>query len=213
MARSVPCGGGRPLYPPLHPRCGWPTLGTLGGSPRDDLKAATKGGDAIRNGDSSTVFPLMFGFSDLVQGQGFIAQVRTEGRALMTFEDGEWWMSGVNPGGVMASGATEKEALAEFRQSYAAVLQDSASLADSFASFRSDVEAIFNSTTDEFVSQWTTAALAIRAGGDAGPFGDLERKPCDSVAFSVSIRELVAEKSRPQSDLQDRFCLPLPAAA
>ena len=168
----------------------------------------------MKDGESAIVFPLMFGFNDLVEGRGFIAQIRTEGRATMVFEDGEWWMGGVNPGGLAASGVTEKEALAEFRNTYRLVLQDSAALAQSFDSFSEDVKRIFASTTDELVAEWTAAALAIREGADAGPFAHLQRKPCDKTNFGVAIRQVAVETAQPlEQTANDEFSVPESIAA
>ena len=122
------------------------------------------------------VFPLMFGFNDLMMGRGFVAEVTTDGRATMAQEEGEWWMSGVNPGGVAASGATVAEALANFRNTYRLVLTDSAMLANSFEEFSRDVQGIFASTTQELIEEWKAAAMAIREGAAAGPFQDLQRR-------------------------------------
>ena len=108
--------------------------------------------------ETPNMFPLMFGFNDLVMGRGFVAEVTTDGRATMAQEEGEWWMSGVNPGGVAASGATAAEALANFRNTYHLVLIDSAMLANSFEEFSRDVQGIFASTTADLVDEWRTAA-------------------------------------------------------
>lgn len=163
--------------------------------------------------ESSNVFPLMFGFNDLVMGRGFIAEVTTDGRATMAQEEGEWWMSGVNPGGVAASGATVAEALANFRSTYRLVLSDSAMLANSFEEFSRDVQGIFASTTADLIEEWTAAALAIREGAAAGPFQDLQRRPCDNVSFAVTVQQVVVETAQPKPGNDQEFSVPLPQAA
>ena len=60
-------------------------------------------------------YPLLFGYRDLVMGNGFMAGVTTEGRALLVDEDGGAWMYGVNPGGVAAGGHDHGAAAAAFR--------------------------------------------------------------------------------------------------
>ena len=163
--------------------------------------------------ETPTVFPLMFGFNDLVMGRGFVAEVTTDGRATMAQEEGEWWMSGVNPGGVAASGATVAEALANFRNTYRLVLTDSAMLANSFEEFSRDVGGIFASTTPELIEEWKTAAMAIREGTPAGPFQDLKRRPCDNVTFAVTVKQVVVETAQPKPGVDQEFSVPLPQAA
>ena len=163
--------------------------------------------------ETPKVFPLMFGFSDLVMGRGFVAEVTTDGRATMAQEDGEWWMSGVNPGGVAASGATVAEALANFRNTYRLVLTDSAMLANSFEEFSRDVQGIFASTTQELIEEWKAAAMAIREGAAAGPFQDLQRRPCDNADFTATIKKVVVETAQPKPGNDQEFSVPLPQAA
>jgi hypothetical protein len=118
-------------------------------------------------------------------------------------------MSGVNPGGVAASGATEAEALANFRNAYRLVLKDSAMLANSFEDFSRDVKAIFASTTSELIDGWKAAAVPIHEGAAAGPLQDLPRRPSDGVSFAVTVARLVVETAQPRPGNDQEFCLPL----
>lgn len=156
------------------------------------------------------MLPLMFGFNDLVMGRGFVAEINTDGRGTLALEAGEWWMSGVNPGGIAASGATEAEALANFRNAYRLVLNDSAMLANSFGEFSRDVRGIFASTTQELVEEWKAAAMARRRSGPA--FKGLQRRPCDGVNFTVTIKKVVVETAQPKPGNDQEFSVPLPQA-
>jgi hypothetical protein len=80
-----------------------------------------------------TRYPLLFGRRELVEGDGFVARVAVSGRALLTDEDGEFWVEGVNPGGFAASGKSPAEALAEFSTEFRTILFDIAKLASSGA--------------------------------------------------------------------------------
>ncbi len=157
------------------------------------------------------MLPLIFGFNDLVMGRGFVAEVNTDGRGALALEGGEWWMSGVNPGGVAASGATEAEALANFRNAYRLVLKDSAMLANSFEDFSRDVQGIFASTTLGMIDGWKAAALAVRGDGAAGPLTDLPHRPSDGVTFAVTITKVVVETAQPKRGNDQEFCVPLVA--
>lgn len=77
-----------------------------------------------------THYPLLFGFRDTVQGNGYVARVAVDGRALMLVEPPpeKVWIEGVTPGGFAASGHSQAAALESFRQSYLAVLFGSPSL-------------------------------------------------------------------------------------
>ena len=79
-----------------------------------------------------TRYPLLLGFRDLIAGNGFVASVALNGRALLVDEDDGFWMYGVNPGGLAAGGSTAAEALAEFRKDYRLVLFDIATEAEGF---------------------------------------------------------------------------------
>jgi hypothetical protein len=46
-----------------------------------------------------TCYPLLFARRELVEGNGFVARVAVSGRALLTDEEGEVWVEGINPGG------------------------------------------------------------------------------------------------------------------
>ena len=52
-----------------------------------------------------THYPLLFGFRDLVAGNGFVAGVNLNGRALLADEGDGFVMYGVNPGGIAAGGS------------------------------------------------------------------------------------------------------------
>ncbi len=120
---------------------------------------------------------------------------------------------GREPGGAAASGATVAEALANFRNTYRLELTDSAMLANSFEEFSRDVQGIFASTTQELIDEWKEAAMAIREGAAAGPFHDLQRRPCDNSNFSVTIKKVVVETAQLKPGIDQEFCVPLPQAA
>jgi hypothetical protein len=111
-----------------------------------------------------TRYPILFGFRDLIAGNGFVAGVGVNGRALLVDEDNGYWMYGVNPGGLAAGGATPAEAQAEFRVIYRSVLFDAAAEAVDFASFKSEVESFFNETNEPTKVEWDEAVQEVRSG-------------------------------------------------
>lgn len=109
-------------------------------------------------------YPLVFGFRDLVAGEGFLAGVTTEGRALMEAEDDGAWVYGVNPGGVAAGGPDKGEAFAAFKKSYLSVLFDLAKTSATFEAFKSAVEAFFEETNGPAAGEWDEAVREVREG-------------------------------------------------
>ncbi len=111
-----------------------------------------------------THYPLLFGCRELVEGNGFIARVAVSGRALLSDEDGESWVEGINPGGFSAKGKSPSEALAEFRSAFRAVLFDIASDAGSFQDFQAEVQRFFDETNAPALRDWEEAVQRVRAG-------------------------------------------------
>jgi protocatechuate 3,4-dioxygenase beta subunit len=111
-----------------------------------------------------THYPLLFGRRELVEGNGYIARVALSGRALLTDEDGEFWVEGINPGGFAAKGQNPSEALAEFCSAFRAVLFDIASDAASFESFREEVQSFFEETNNIALVEWEAAVQRVKAG-------------------------------------------------
>jgi|SRR5436305_3832803 len=111
-----------------------------------------------------TRYPLLFGFRDLIAGNGFIAGVALNGRALLVDEEDGFWMYGVNPGALAAGGATAAEALAEFRKDYRLVLFDIATEAPSFEDFERGVSTFFNAVNEPTAAEWEEAVAEVRSG-------------------------------------------------
>lgn len=109
-------------------------------------------------------YPLLFGYRDLVVGNGYYAGVRADGRALLVDEDGGAWVYGVNPGGVAAGGHDQGAATAAFRAAYRSVLYDIASEAVDFADFKQQAEAFFNETNEPTAEEWEQAVIEVRSG-------------------------------------------------
>lgn len=107
-------------------------------------------------------YPILFGVRDPIIGNGFVAGVAVNGRALMRQEEEGFWVDGVFPGGVCAGGSTRDEALLKFRDSYRSVLFDLAAEAESFDAFRAEVERFFWEETPGEAEAWLQAAAELR---------------------------------------------------
>jgi hypothetical protein len=125
-----------------------------------------------------THYPLLFGRRELIEGNGFIAGVALHGRLLLTEEGSEFWVEGVNPGGIAARGENPGEALAAFCAEYRVVLFDIAADARSFEEFKAEVERFFNDTSPTAVREWLTAVEEVKAGKVHADW--LRKQPADS---------------------------------
>jgi hypothetical protein len=123
-------------------------------------------------------YPLLFGRRELVEGNGFIAGVALHGRLLLIEEGDEFWVEGVNPGGIAARGESPGEALAEFCAEYRVVLFDIAAEARSFEELKAEVERFFNGTSPTAAKEWMAAVEEVRAGRVDANW--LKKQPADS---------------------------------
>jgi len=106
-----------------------------------------------------TEYALFFESGGPVFGEGYIASVRVHGRALATYdeEDGEFELSGVNPGSLLGLGRTLKEAYQDFVESLRCTLIDCASDAADFEDFRREVQDFFDTTDPRAETKWEAA--------------------------------------------------------
>jgi hypothetical protein len=114
--------------------------------------------------DKDKHYPLLFEFSDLLEGNGFVAAVHANCRALAREEDGGWWIDGVNPGAMAEGGRTIHEAHLFLLQCFRKVLLDFAKSAADFDAFRTATVDFFNQTDEESLLEWDEAVGAVRAG-------------------------------------------------
>jgi len=111
-----------------------------------------------------TRYPLLYARRELVEGNGFVARVAVSGRALLTDEDGDFWVEGINPGGFAANGKSPSEALAELCSTFRAILFDIAADTESFGDFRAAVQKFFDETNAPALREWDEAVQQVKAG-------------------------------------------------
>jgi hypothetical protein len=152
------------------------------------------------------VFPLIYGFRELVAGAGFYAGVKVDGSALLKKEQDGWWMYGVQPGGIAERGETEYEAYLRFKQSFREVLADSATLCSSFDAFRAEVELLGRQVNDGWAAEWNQAREALRRGDlqPVGAMADLPRKTgeVDAGIAVVELRRGSAQDNATETKLE-----------
>ena len=143
--------------------------------------------------------PIMITLQDSISGDGFLARITMSGRALMREEGGRWWMYGVRPAGIAASGKNIDEAFLRFRKSYKEILFDIAQESATFDDFRYEVTRFFeeNDADNEDERTWEACLAAIRGATSIPPepFADLPRRSPESSPSFVRV-ERVDEQAK-----------------
>ena len=113
-----------------------------------------------------TKYPLLFTYRDTLFGNGFLVEVQaTNGRALCVREsEDEYWVYGINPGGMAAYGEDPDAAHAAFRKTFSHILVDLAHGSESFEEFQSAVQTFFDQTNEGYGAEWREALHAVNRG-------------------------------------------------
>jgi len=111
-------------------------------------------------------YSLVFGFRDQIAGEGFLAGVAVNGRALAVEEDGGWTLYGVCPAAVCGTGETLNEAYASFKTTYKTILFQLADESDGYDSFKDLVARFYRERNEDRLDEerWDDAARAVREG-------------------------------------------------
>ena len=154
--------------------------------------------------------PLLFLFTNTIQGHGFRAYVTAQGRALVergAEEEGEVWVTGVQPGGIAEGAQDAEEAYEKFKTFYHEVLLDIADEAESFEVFELRVQDFFREVCDISQDMWWEAVQAVRAANYTE--APLKKKPAGTpVGVTVELIEqplleqrLASEEPQPERAL------------
>ena len=166
--------------------------------------------------------PIMITLQDTISGSGFLARITLSGRALMRQEDdGKWWMYGVRPAGIAASGSNIDEAFLRFRARYKETLFDIAQEGQTFEDYANEVERFFNEADSDNEDErlWEAALTAIRSGScqPPTPFANLPRRSPESYPSFIKIERVDAEakdkRLMPSENVADTYAYSVPKAA
>jgi len=165
--------------------------------------------------------PIMLTLQDTISGNGFLARITMSGRTLMRREDDKWWMHGVRPAGITASGGNIEEAFLRFRNRYKEILFDIAQESHTFKDFASEVERFFNESDadNEDERQWECALAAIRSGASQPPtlFANLPRRSPETYPSFIKIERVDANANdvrlMPSDNVADSYAYSSPKAA
>jgi hypothetical protein len=112
-----------------------------------------------------TKYPLLFTYRDTLFGNGFVVEVQAvNGRALCVREEDEFWIYGINPGGMAAHGEDPEAAHNAFRKTFSSILIDLASAAASFEDFQNAVKQFFSDTNEGYEQEWNAALNGVQRG-------------------------------------------------
>ena len=108
-------------------------------------------------------YPLYFAFKQVVVGKAFRALIEAKGRVLMVKENDKYWLYGVQPGGMAASGETMGAGLQNFGTAFKNILLDIAAESQTADEFRKVVRDFFTSIDEEDANAWETARNEVRS--------------------------------------------------
>lgn len=138
-------------------------------------------------------YPIIFGLRDLIQGDGFLAGIAVDGRALLHDEGDYIWVEGVNPGGFAGTGSNQGEAIEDFRRAYLAVVYDIASEEKSFEGLKAAIERFFHNSGDQPVRDWEAAVKDVREGKVDAPW--MTRRSADT-PLQIRVVEIAKPAAR-----------------
>lgn len=155
-------------------------------------------------------YPLIFRYKDCIAGNGFLASVVVSGRALMTKEDGKWWMYGVRPSAIAETGQTPQETALRFRERYRRLLYDFVGKADGISDFTEEVQVFFNEKEPAIEKQWSESFKLIREGRvkPEAPFSKLPKERPEENEPTVSIEEIEPSSLSPEDNIPKGFAEP-----
>jgi|SRR5450759_2775216 hypothetical protein len=162
-------------------------------------------------------YPLLFTTRELVAGNGFLAFVDGCGQLLLVREsNAEWWMYGVQPGGIGEGGTTLGEANLRFVGSVKNVLAEIADEAKSFTEFERAVKDFFSQVDGTDRQRWEAARAALLAGAavDDPWVSALKREPVlKDCRVQVSRINVPATEAKPDMNSGAESRIALAAAA
>ena len=136
-------------------------------------------------------------------------------------DDEKWWMYGVRPAGIAASGANIEEAFLRFRGRYKEILFDIAQETNDFDAFEAEVNRFFNESDSDNEDErlWEIALMAIRGAScpPPMPFSNLPRQSPESSPSFIKVERVDAaakdKRLLPSDNVADTYAYSIPKAA
>jgi hypothetical protein len=150
-----------------------------------------------------TKLPLLFNFRECLFGDGIVVEVTVKnGRALSIQEPDGYWMYGVNPGAMAATGETAEAAREAFRGMFSSILKEYAVEAPSLDAFQKMVGAFFTDTNTGYEREWRAAVDVVRR--ENINIEGLKKTSADSKAIiTIAMKQLAqVQPADNEADLQ-----------
>ncbi len=149
--------------------------------------------------------PLLFTFKDRVYGDGFLAYIKAQGRALAERgpeEEGKVWITGVQPGGIAEGAESQPEACTKFKDTYKSVLFDIALEAKTFNTFKREVQNFFNEVCGPAEKEWWDAVEQVRKKGYTEK--GLHKKSAEETEIKITVKKVKSTPEYNTVDAEDR---------
>jgi len=132
--------------------------------------------------------PLFFSFADLISSCDAQAIIEVHGRALMSRQDGLWWITAVCPAGFAAGGTDPQKAFREFRRGFFNIIKDMAEEAEGPEHFKLAVSNFAKTLHEIDDDRWKQARHLIRAGKTLVPEELTALKPIkEEIPVTISV--------------------------
>lgn len=136
-------------------------------------------------------YPLVFSYTDYIDHKKWSAIIVAQGRCVMDFEDDDWWIEGVEPGGLAAHGEQPALAIKDFRDTWSKVIEDAASGKKSYDDFQRELETLFHQVNEPADRDWQLARHEIQKAQLGEPFASM---PKVFGPFDTSLRIYATQK-------------------
>lgn len=114
-------------------------------------------------------YPLYFAFKQVVAGKDFRALIEAKGKVLMAEEDDQYWLYGVQPGGMAACGETIKKGLKNFDTAFKNVLLDTAAESTTADEFKQEARNFFSAIDETEAKTWEAARKELKSEKTKSP--------------------------------------------
>ena len=119
-----------------------------------------------------------------------MALVTLSGRLLARQDGGQFWIDGVNPGGLTVPTRELATASQDVQKALQEVLTDFAVAAQDFEAFKQSAEQFFHDTDQGSIEEWEAAVRAVQAGSAPNPLALPVRPATSPIAINVELIEL-----------------------
>lgn len=135
-------------------------------------------------------YPLFSTQRHIITGPDFVVLVEAFCRVLMVNEgDKEWWVYGVEPGGLSGEGDTSTQAYLRFTEGFKSAVTELAEEVDGFDAFESAVKSFVGERNEPTMVDWLEAVEYFARTAIPATFSNLPKREPNSKCY-VSLTRL-----------------------